>query len=212
MKQITFENHHASRRFSTAYAALCCMLITSAIAPTSSQAASTTTKSTGYGYSDLYGELTPTQVYSLVKNIDSMVMHYAYKYQPSIARDLPRKIVLVNGYKPEQVFVSLGNLCDDIDRLAMRYDVPPVARVKRQANEAIPAEVFLLAGASLDTLSKTLSNIEPENNFGDFYSHRTYARAKTPSDVYALVELIHRKLTVLLGEQQQLSKQTKMDE
>ncbi|MDD1795097.1 hypothetical protein LRP50_18370 [Enterovibrio sp. ZSDZ42] len=158
-----------------------------------------------YGYSKLYGELTPTQVYSLVKNIDSMVMHYAYRYQPKLTSKLPRKIVPVNGYRPEQVFVALGKLSDDIDVFAKQQNVEPVKRIKREAKEAIPAEVFLLAGASLDTFSEALAVLEPTNTFGDFYSQRTYSRDKTPSDVYALVDLINRKLTILLGQPLELS-------
>ncbi|WP_051563699.1 hypothetical protein [Enterovibrio calviensis] len=158
------------------------------------------TANVDYGYSKLYGELTPTQVYSLVKNIDSMVMHYAYRYKPKTASKLPRKIIPVNGYRPEQVFVALGKLSDDIDVFAKQQNVPPVTRIKREAKDAIPAEVFLLAGASLDTFSAAMAVLEPNNTFGDFYAHRTYSRNKTPSDVYALVDLINRKLTILLGQ------------
>lgn len=156
-----------------------------------------------YGYSDRYGELTPTEVFSLVKNVDAIVMHYAYRYKPELASSLPRKIIPVQGYTPEQVFVALSQLANRIDQLADDYGIDLVERVTREKAQAIPAEVFLLAGACLDTIAATLSVMEPENSFGDFYSNRTYQRPKTPSDVYAMVDLIDRKLVVLLSEQMQ---------
>ncbi|MEZ8141986.1 hypothetical protein A1OO_10635 [Enterovibrio norvegicus FF-33] len=197
--------HHSSPQFTLRGTVINGMLLFCFISSYGLAAESnTTTNQTEYGYSDLYGELTPTQVYSLVKNIDSMVMHYAYRYKPKISSSLPRNVIPVKNYRPEQVFLALAKLGDDIDLFAKQVGTPVIKRVKRQGSEAIPAEVFLLAGACLDSLSTILATLEPHNSFGDFYSHRHYERTRTPSDVYALVDLIHRKLTVLVGEQSKL--------
>ncbi|WP_368737458.1 hypothetical protein [Grimontia sedimenti] len=170
---------------------------------TSSPVHAQTQDAKAYGYSDRYGELTPTEVFSLVKNLDAIVMHYAYRYKPELASSLPRKIIPVQGYTPDRVFIALTGLSKRLNVLADDYGVPKVQSVVREQNKAIPAEVFLLAGSCLDTLAHILSVMEPENSFGDFYNNRTYRRPKTPSDVYALVDLIDRKLIVLLGEQVQ---------
>ncbi|WP_394208812.1 hypothetical protein [Enterovibrio calviensis] len=202
MKQPTLNLHHSGQRFKLRNAALSGMLLFCGLfSPYGQAVEGDTTGHNEYGYSDLYGELTPTQVYSLVKNIDSMVMHYAYRYKPKISSSLPRNVIPVKNYRPEQVFLALAKLGDDIDLFAKQVGTPVIKRVKRQGSEAIPAEVFLLAGACLDSLSTILATLEPHNSFGDFYSHRHYQRTRTPSDVYALVDLIHRKLTMLVGEQ-----------
>lgn len=154
-----------------------------------------------YGYSDRYGELTPTQVYSLMENVDAIVMHYAYSYKKELGDALPRTVTLVEDRTPNQVFLALLQLSDKLNILADDYGVPRVQRIVREQAEAIPAEVFLLAGACLDTLAHILSVMQPENNFGDFYITHTYRQPKTPSDVYALVSLIDRKLIFLLGQQ-----------
>ncbi|WP_255555417.1 hypothetical protein [Enterovibrio paralichthyis] len=158
------------------------------------------TEATQYGYSNLYGELTPTQVFALMKNMDAMVMLYANREKPELARTLPRRINFVEGYAPEEVFVALNSLADHIDALAKKGGVEPVRRVTRESDKAIPAEVFLLAGACLDTMAATMYKSDPSTPLGDFYSNRSSSRAKTPSHVYALVDLLDRKLTILLGE------------
>ncbi|OEF50259.1 hypothetical protein A1OW_11230 [Enterovibrio norvegicus] len=158
-----------------------------------------------YGYSDLYGELTPSQVYELVKNIDALIMRYAQKHRPQRVNALPTDPIRVSNYTPEQVFVALLALSDNIDRFLQANHLPLIKRIEREQNNAIPAEVYLQAGLCLDSLIMAMSRIENGKSFGDFYALKESDKTKTPSDVYALVDLVHRKLFVLLdaGSQQQ---------
>ncbi|MGF1706758.1 hypothetical protein [Enterovibrio baiacu] len=163
----------------------------------SSSTAADTHKST-YGYSDFYGELTPSQVYELVKNIDMLVMHYAERHHPQKVNALPTEPIQVSNYTPEQVFVALLALSDNIDRFLQANNLPLIKRIEREQRYAIPAEVYLQAGACLDSLVMTMSRIESDTSFGDFYAFKEDDKTKTPSDVYALVDLVHRKFFVLL--------------
>lgn len=156
-----------------------------------------------YGYSDRYGELTPTEVYSLVSNLDAIVMYYANGYHPKAVSKLPTRIFPVEGYTPDRVFIALTKLTQKLNILADEYGVSRVRRVIREETEAIPAEVFLLAGSCMDTVAHILSVMEPENSLGDFYVNHRYTKPKTPSDVYSLVDLIDRKLMVILDENMQ---------
>lgn len=156
---------------------------------------------TKYGYSNLYGELTPTQVFTLVEDMDAMIMLYANREATELVRQLPQHVVPVSGYEPEQVFVALNALADRVDALAEAENVDmSVQRVKRERSHAIPAEVFLLAGACLDTMAATLAKSDPDTALGNLYNNIDSTNTKTPSDVYALVALLDRKLGVLLGE------------
>ncbi|MBV7315101.1 hypothetical protein [Shewanella sp. NIFS-20-20] len=152
-----------------------------------------------FGYSDYYGQLTPTQVYEVVYDLNALVSYFAEQHHPQLAATMPDDMISVAGYQPEQVFLALSELSDQLDQFSIRYDLAPMRRVARQQDVAIPAEVYLQAGICLDAFVLNLAKIEPMNAFGSFYNLPTDGLSKTPSDVFALVELVNRKLTLLLA-------------
>ncbi|MDD1781181.1 hypothetical protein LRP49_08175 [Enterovibrio sp. ZSDZ35] len=156
-----------------------------------------------FGHSDYYGPLTPTQVFSLMQSVDALVTHYATHQFPERSAWLPTRQITVENYRPEDVFVALSRLSDLVDQLALKHKVRPTHRIERERDLAIPAEVFLQAGECLDTLALVMNSLSPDEVFGDFYANNSDSKKqnKTPSDVFALVDLIVRKLNTLLSEE-----------
>jgi len=52
------------------------------------------------------------------------------------------KLVVFKNKKPEDVFVILNKLSSKVDKLTRRVKKKPMARVKREKEKAILAEVF----------------------------------------------------------------------
>ncbi len=153
-----------------------------------------------HGYSNLYGVVTPSQVYALLENYNVALLHYVKTHKRSLLGKVKaEKLVVFKNKKPEDVFVILNKLSSKVDKLTRRVKQKPMTRVKREKAKAIPAEVFLQAGNNLDAFVQYMHSIEVDKSWGQFYTNRTYSVGKTPDNVYALVDLLLRKTNYILS-------------
>lgn len=170
---------------------------------TVSQAETNTDKK--FGYSDRYGKVTPSQVFAILKNYESMFSYYInnhYKDKISLLNSL--ELIPVTGKKPEDVFVNVNKLSDLIDQLAVKFHMQAMPRISRENNIAIPAEVFLQSGHILDAFTNIMVQLEPNNAWGNFYKMRADITGKNPNHVYALSDLSKRKFELVLQLEKQL--------
>lgn len=152
---------------------------------------------TSYGYSNRYGKVTPTEVYSLVQNYDKLFIHYLQTHTNKSSKARTMKMKSIRGKTPEDVFVILEKFSKSLDKLARRAGLKTVPRIKRDQSKAIPAEVFLQAGNNLDSFVEYMDKKEPNNIWGQYYIVYKYGKSKSPSDVYALVDLQIRRLALV---------------
>jgi len=145
--------------------------------------------------SSIYGKVTPTQAYAILQSYESLFAYYVKHHKKGIAAKVKAlKLKSFSGKIPEDVFVKVSRLSDSIDKLAGKIRVESVDRITRAKKKAIPAEVFLQVGNNLDTLVEIMNKLEPGKSWGDYYVNRTYKKAKSPNDVYALADLMVRKI------------------
>lgn len=148
-----------------------------------------------FGYSHRYGVVTPTQVYSLLKNLETALMVYIKSHKKGLVSGANAiKLKSVSGKTPADAFKALNSLGDSIDILVKTQDIHPVPRVKQEKKKVLPAEVFLQTGNNLDTFIDFLARLEPDNRWGDIYVVNRYKKSKKPNDVYALAMLLKRRL------------------
>ncbi len=153
----------------------------------------------GYGHSERYGPVTPSQVYALLQNYEKLFMYYVRTHNKALLPEIDAvTLVPVKNMTPENAFVMINRLSDSIDKLTARVQQEPMQRVKRERKLAIPAEVFLQAGNNLDAFVHYLHSIAPGKTWGRFYTTSTYKTGKKPDDVYALAELSVRRLNIIL--------------
>jgi hypothetical protein len=177
--------------------ALTAVMVGSFAAPAVAQVAASDKKA--FGYSDRYGTVTPTQVYSLLKDFEAVFMYYVDNHQKAItARVKALDLKPVTGKTPEHAFVKLHRLSDSIDKLANRIRLEPMKRILRENKKAIPAEVFLQTGNNLDAMVKIMTKLEANKAWGDYYDLRQDLKNKKPNDVFALADLSIRRLDVVL--------------
>jgi hypothetical protein len=104
------------------------------------------------------------------------------------------------GKQSDEVYERSQRLAELVDRLATGRHLPEVLRVERQGEHALPAEVFLQVGASLDGLIFFLSALDASQTWGDYYVTLRYPDEKTPDDAFAVVDLAVRKLELAMKE------------
>lgn len=151
-----------------------------------------------FGYSDRYGVVTPSQVYSLLQDYEALFTHYVNTHKKGMAGKVKRlDLKSVSGKSPEDAFKKLARLSDAVDKLSASVQLPPMDRVKKEKKKALPAEVFLQAGNCLDALVAYMNKIEPGQHWGDYYVEHEYKSGKSPSDVYALADLSVRRLAMV---------------
>jgi len=98
---------------------------------------------------------------------------------------------------PEDVFVKINQLSDLLDKLSSRLKLSPTSRLKRENQKAIPAEVFLQSGNTLDALIAIMNKLEPGRQWGNYYKTNSKSKPRTPTEVYALADLMLRRLAVV---------------
>lgn len=168
-------------------------------ASVTANAATETGSKKSFGYSNLYGKVTPTQVYSLLQNYESLFVYYVQNHKNSLSgRANALKLQAVTGKTPEDAFVRVLKLSDLLAKLARNTQLKPTDKITRQKKKAIPAEVFLQVGNNLDALAHIMNKLEPGKSWGGYYSDQTYKKAKTPNDVYALADLSVRRFNLVL--------------
>ncbi|HEC12118.1 MAG TPA: hypothetical protein ENI80_02560 [Acidiferrobacteraceae bacterium] len=152
-----------------------------------------------FGYSNRYGAVTPSQVYSLQQDFEALFMLYVKNHKKGLAAQVKAlNLVPITGKIPDDVFVITNRLSNSLDRLAKSLHLKPMKRFTREKAKAIPAEVYLQAGNNLDVLVKIMNKLESEKNWGNYYAIRQYKLAKNPSDVFALADLSERRLNLVL--------------
>ena len=111
-----------------------------------------------FGYSARYGVVTPSQVYSQLRNYETLLMYYVKKHKINMV-DRVNKIELTptSNKTPEDAFRKLLQLADSLDKLNKKLKLSNASKIKRLKAKALPAEVFLQAGNNLaDLLIKRL--------------------------------------------------------
>ena len=164
-----------------------------------SQVANTKSADKSFGYSARYGAVTPPEVYALLQNYETVFMYYVNTHKKStIARVRALKLAPAGKKTPDDAFQKLHGLANSLDKLMKKTNLPPVLRIKRETAKAIPAEVFLQTGHNLDALVNMMNKLEPGKSWGSYYKNIEYKHSLKPADVYALADLLTRRLELVL--------------
>jgi hypothetical protein len=148
-----------------------------------------------YGYSTHYGVVTPRDVVALANNFNAVLDYYFETHgagRVDAARNLTPEVV--SGKSSEDLLARSLRLADLVDQLGQGSHLPPVLRIDRAGETALPAESYLQVGASLDGLIFYLSALDASQIWGDYYVTLRYPDEKTPDDAYAAIDLAVRKL------------------
>ena len=152
-----------------------------------------------FGYSARYGAVTPTQVYSLLQNYESVFIHYVNTHKKNAAARVKAiELIPVGKKTPDDAFQKLHGLANSLDKLMKKTNLPPVNRIEKEKGKAIPAEVFLQTGDNLDALISVMSKLEPGKTWGSYYKNNKYNHSWKPADVCALADLLTRRLELVL--------------
>ncbi|MBT4710313.1 MAG: hypothetical protein HOB82_02145 [Alphaproteobacteria bacterium] len=148
--------------------------------------------------------LTPNHVLSIWTNINDALVAVggSIAATPPSARDLQNanrmSAVVFADKTPGDVLGQLTVIRARLDAIAVARNLD-ISRVYVDPDGAAvtPSVVFLNSGHVLDTLVRILNDADPDLLAGGFYAKTAY-EDKTPSDVFGLIDLVSRRLDLLL--------------
>ncbi len=142
--------------------------------------------------------LTPSNVFDLWTNIDNALIGAGQSKDAALAERLKAmKPQSFKGIKPAAVLKQVETFRDKLDRMGTGYGIEPTPVYKNPAGGTVtPSVVFLNSGYVLDHIVLVLNKVDGERLISGYYERRD-VRNKTPSDVYAMVELANRRMDVL---------------
>ena len=146
--------------------------------------------------------LTPSHVYSLWTNINdslvatSRVVSGDTALRASLSAMKPMKF---NGKSPADVLGQLAEYRKKLNRLLDAKNLPVAERAETDGASITPSDVYLNSGHVLNAQVRWLiTETGPEQTVSQFYTRHGFS-GKTPSDVFALVELANRRMDRLLN-------------
>lgn len=146
--------------------------------------------------------LTPSHVYSLWTNINeslvasSRVVSGDTAMRASLKAMKPMKF---SGKSPADVLGQLAGYRKKLDRLLRARNLPMAKRVVSDGEAITPSDVYLNSGHVLNAQVRWLIvETGPEQTVSQFYTRHGFS-GKTPSDVFALVDLATRRMDRLLS-------------
>lgn len=144
--------------------------------------------------------LTPNHVYSLWTNINECLIATSRGtsggavLQATLRAMKPR---IFSGKSPADVLAQLAEYRAKLDRLLLARNL---SRAKRVAPDGVvtPSDVYLNSGKILDAQMRWMILLTgKEYTVSQFYKRHGFS-GKTPSDVFALVDLANRRMDRLL--------------
>ncbi len=143
--------------------------------------------------------LTPSNVFDLWTNINNALIGTGQAKDAALLERLrainPQSF---KGKKPGDVLKQVEAFRDKLDSLGTGYGLKPTPVFKDPAGGTVtPSVVFLNSGYVLDTMVLVLNKADGEHLISDYYLRRNF-NGKTPSDVYAMVELANRRIDALV--------------
>ena len=145
--------------------------------------------------------LTPSHVYSLWTNINdslvasSRVLSGDAALLASLSAMKARKF---SGKKPADVLNHLIKYREKLNKLLTAKKLPLTKRAETVAGAVTPSYVYLNSGHVLNAQIRWLIvETGPEQTVSQFYTRHGFS-GKTPSDVFALVQLAIRRMDLLL--------------
>lgn len=147
-------------------------------------------------------QLTPNHVFSIWTNINDCLIAYAQKrssdasWQEQLSSITPRTFTDKQSSDIlEQVKIFQANL----DRLRMHDSLPPAAQIPDSYDQVTPRIVYVNSSLVQDALVESLIIATgPEQLVSQFFTRHEFT-GKTPSDIYALVDLANRRLDRILS-------------
>ena len=149
------------------------------------------------------GKISPNGPFRLWSAVNALLPAYAKLKGGAALRSRVAGLTAANaaGKKPGDVMVQTVEFRGLLDAIRQQRKLAKIETYKDPLGRAItPAVVFVNAGFNLDALVEiyyaTLN--KPGANVGQYYEI-PLATGKSPSDVYALVELATRRLRLIRG-------------
>lgn len=149
----------------------------------------------------LYGKVTPTDVYQ----IGAALKQFAHDIVKKTTGKAARKSLLsltqnkVSGKKPSDAVQAVYALHDQVNVLRKQKGLKRIGRYVRKDGKVTPAVVYINAGLALDGLAGVSLRIDSTKNYGDLYEVPD-ASGKSPSDVFAIMNLSSRILSALTAK------------
>ncbi len=146
--------------------------------------------------------LTPSHVYSLWTNINDSLI--ASSRVVSGDKALPTTLATMkpgnfSGKRPADVLNRLAVYREKLNRLLRVKNLPMTKLAKTDGSAITPSDVYLNSGHVLTAQIRWLIvKTGPEQTVSQFYTRHGFS-GKTPSDVFALVELANRRMDLLLN-------------
>ena len=149
----------------------------------------------------LYGKVVPTDVYRVGIAIKQFARDIVKKTAGKAARNTLLSLTAnkVSGKKPSDAVQAVYALHDQVNVLRKQKGLKRIGRYARKDGKVTPAIVFINAGIALDGLAQISQRIDSTKNYGDLYEAPELS-GKTPSDVYAIMNLSSRILAALTAK------------
>lgn len=149
------------------------------------------------------GKITPNGPFRLWSAVNALLPVYAELKGGAALRSRVAGMNAANaaGKKPGDVMVQTVQFRSLLDAIRKQRKLAKIETYKDPLGRAVtPAVVFVNAGFNLDALVETYYTTlnKPGTTVGQYYQ-TPLASGKTPSDVYALVELATRRLRLIQG-------------
>jgi hypothetical protein len=146
--------------------------------------------------------LTPSHVFSLWTNINQAILTIADLKLRDGA--LNEKIRAMNpaaffGKTPGNVLALGLEVESMIDTLRVGSDLPPTGQFIVSDETTTPSDVFLVSSRILgSSVEWIIRNTEPDHLVSKYFAEHEFAD-KTPSNVFGLVDLAHRRMELIVG-------------
>lgn len=152
--------------------------------------------------------LTSSQVYGMWANInDAILAAGAAALADPVIRDRVKSIEtkLFSGKESSDVLKKIADFHDKLNLLRTRNNPKENHPLVPVGGRPTPSDVFIRSGHVLDELAEWLiTKTSPDTLITPFYESRDFS-GKTFSDVYGLVDLADRRLTLILEKSASLS-------
>lgn len=145
--------------------------------------------------------LTPSHVFSLWTNINQAVLTVGNLTDEDggLIADLQvMKADIFAGKTPRDVLVLALKLEGEFDKLRVSAGLVPTRQLVVAHEKTTPSDVFLTSSLILSSVVEwIIENTGPEHLVTQYFPRHAF-KDKTPSDVFGLVNLAHRRIRLIL--------------
>lgn len=145
--------------------------------------------------------LTPSHVFSLWTNINKSLIASSRLVSNGIELSVMLKAMkpkVFNNKKPADVLDQLAAYRTKLDRLLRAQNLPETKQTTPSDGAITPSDVYVNSGHVLNAqVTWLIVGTGPEQTVSQFYTRHGFS-GKSPSDVYALVEMANRRMDQLL--------------